>query len=113
MKKVLFATLVALSMSTYAFTPHMTQKEMEVEVQQLIAQQVSPEAILALAKADGAPQSAVLTALVAAGVDPSSILPAAAAGKGDTTVDSDRVANFSYSRSSSFAGGGRSSVSPN
>ena len=113
MKKFIIASMVILSMSAYAFTPKMTQKEINIEIQKLLAQDVTPSVILSSMQADGISEAAAIDSLVSAGVDISSILPVPTAGKRENRDSAENSVSFSYSNSPSSAGGGRTSVSRN
>ena len=84
----------------------------ETDVAMMLANKMTPQEIITQEQAAGVSAKEIIAALIADGVDPSTFLAPAAAGKENFAKNDDHI-TFSKSYSGSFGGGGRSSVSPN
>jgi hypothetical protein len=136
MKKFLLAaTVVAVSVSVFAFEAGQSTESINQEIATRVANGESLESIASLASAaglnpttvqvalqtaSGKPSTEVFNAMVAGGVDPGRLVAPTAAGNANTantntntnTNSSLGNTNFTGSRGSSVTGGGSGSVSP-
>lgn len=118
MKNILAILLLTVGISANAgFTANMTPEQLTSEVNLLLSMEVPPSAIVAIAKKN---KVDVVATLIELGVDPTSALPATAAGNPSTNTPTPQSVFSSFnnlnvvSRASSFNSVGRgNSVSPN